>query len=122
MRINISLKEFGEITSHYASAEHGNTILDFVESFTYDVELMDEEARVDGARAKWRELTQPIFEGEATLEILIYASVFMVNYWDFGEMFMSEVLTPFERAMVIETMIDITRVAEQKQEEANENV
>lgn len=122
MRINISIKEFGEITSHYASAEHGNTILDFVESFTYDVELMDEEDQVKGARERWRELTQPIFEGEATLEILIYASVFMVNYWDLGEMFMSEVLTPFERAMVIETMIDITRVAEQRREEEGENV
>lgn len=122
MRINISIKEFGEITSHYASAEHGNTILDFVEAFTYDVELLDEEDRVEVARSRWRELTQPIFEGEATLEILIYASVFMINYWDLGEMFMTDVLTPFERAMVLETMIDITKQAEKHAEEANENV
>ena len=122
MRINISIKEFGEITSHYASAEHGNTILDFVESYTYDVELLDEEDRVEVARSRWRELTQPIFEGEATLEILIYASVFMINYWDLGEMFMTDVLTPFERAMVLETMIDITKQAEKHAEEANENV
>lgn len=122
MRINISIKEFGEITSHYASAEHGNTILDFVESYTYDVELLDEEDRVEVARSRWRELTQPIFEGEATLEILIYASIFMINYWDLGEMFMTDVLTPFERAMVLETMIDITKQAEKHAEEANENV
>ena len=120
MRINISLKEYDEIVSHYESAEHGKDIINFVNSYAFVVELMDEDRRIQGARDEWRELTKPIYEGEATLEILIYACVFLVNYWDYGEMFLTDVLTPFERAMVIETMIDITKVAEQRREEESD--
>lgn len=117
MNITIDLKNYEDIISKYSETPYGDSLLSFVETFTYAVELLDENDRVSGSRALWRAHTQPIYEGAHSLDILIESSMLLVYVWEHGEMFLSETLTPFERSVIVENMIAMQKAIDERKSE-----